>query len=127
MRKFTLLILWILVGLFIIGCDSHEDIPIDETTNSNHSDGQWDMHPAIMVDGELFFSTGKLLPISVDESVIKTVSSVTSSHKLPSKEGEINFSFSDAKYAKINEATAYVVVMVDLDWEKFVLETELLP
>ncbi len=127
MRKFTLLILSIMVGLFIIGCDSHEDIPIVETPNSNHPDVLWDMHPSIVVDGELFFSTGKLLPISVDESVIKTVSSVTSSHKLPSKEGEINFPFPDAKYAKINDTTAYVVVMVDLDWERFVIETELLP
>lgn len=112
MRKFILLILSIMVGLIIIGCDSHENISIDETTNSNHSDVQWDMHPAIVVDGELFFSTGKLLSISVDESVIKTVSSVTSSHKLPSKEGEINFPFSDAKYAKIIMMITWVKELV---------------
>jgi len=124
MRKFTLLILSILVGLFIIGCDTQKNIP----KNPDYTPPvKWDMHPSIMVDGELFFSTGKLLPIEVDESVIKTVSSVTSPNKLPSKEGEINFPFPYAKYAKINDNKVYVVVMVDLEWEMFVKETELTP
>lgn len=127
MRKFILLILSILVGLFIIGCDTQESIPVPETPNTTPQVIEWDMHPAIMVDGELFFSTGKLLPIEVDESVIKTVSSVTSSHKLPLKEGEINFPLPDAKYAKIYDETVYVVVMADLEWERFVKETDLLP
>lgn len=63
----------------------------------------------------------------MDQSVIQTVSSVTSSNKLPTKDGEINFPFPDAKYAKITDDMVYVVVMVDLEWEKYVKETDLMP
>jgi len=125
MKKFTLLISLILLGLFMIGCNTQKDIP--EQPEDVYPAVPYDMHPAIMVDGELYFSTGTILAIEVDESVIQTVSSVTSPSKLPTKDGEINFPFPDAKYAVITDEKVYVVVMVDLEWERFVREGELLP
>jgi len=125
MRKFTLLMISVLFGLFIIGCNTQKEIP--GPSDEGYPEVAYDMHPAIMVDGELYFSTGEILAVEMDQSVIQTVSSVTSSNKLPTKDGEINFPFPDAKYAKITGDMVYVVVMVDLEWEKYVKETDLMP
>lgn len=125
MRRFTLLISLILLGLFMIGCNTQKDNP--KPPEDLYPAVPYDMHPAIMVDGELYFSTGKILAVEVDDSAIHTVSSVTSPSKLPTKDGEINFPFPDAKYAVITDEKVYVVVMVDLEWERFVREGELSP
>lgn len=75
--------------------------------------------PSIMVDGEIYSSTGRESPIEPDESEIKNVTSVIKGIELPSKEGEINFPAPDAKYAKINDYEQYVVVLMDLEWVRF--------
>lgn len=120
MKKFTILLISILLGIFIIGCDQKKEVP-------ENLDGPWDRRPAILVDRELYLSTGEILSIEVDESSIRTVSSVTSSHLMPTKEGEINFPFPEAKYAKMTVETDYVVVMVEEKWEKFLREKDLKP
>ena len=125
MRKFILLIFSILLGLSIIGCNTQNDIP--GPSDEGYPDVPYDMHPAIMVDGELYFSTGEILAVEIDQSAIHTVSTVTSPSKLPTKDGEINFPFPDAKYAEITDDLVYVVVMVDLEWERYVRETDLMP
>jgi len=109
MRKFILMILSILVMLSLIGCDTQKDAP--KTPNT--------MPPSIMVDGGLYSTTGEEVPIEPDESVIKTATSVINGTELPSKEGEINFPVSSARYAKINDSEEYVVVMMDLEWVRF--------
>lgn len=109
MKKTALMLLLILVMISFLGCESKKSA--SETPNS--------LPPSIMVDGELFTSTGLLLPIEPDESAVKTITSVIKETNLPSKDGEINFPGSDAKYAKIKEAVEYVVVLMDQEWMKF--------
>lgn len=108
-KRLFLLSILIVTLLFTVGCQ--KDTPVPETPNT--------MPPSIMVDGELYYSTGEEMPIEPDESVIKTVTSVINGAELPSKDGEINFPIIDAKYAKINDYEEYVVVNMDLEWVKF--------
>lgn len=109
MRRFSLMILSIFIMVSFIGCDTEEITP--ETPNT--------MPPSIMVDGQLYYSTFEEISIEPDESVIKTVTSVIDITELPSKEGEINLPFPNAKFAKINDYEEYVVVLMDLEWIKF--------
>lgn len=117
MRKYILLVLSILGVLIIIGCDNQHDIPDVPNT----------MRPSIVVDGELFSTTGNSSPIEPDESVIKTVISVISGTEMPLNEGEINFPQPGTKYAKIQGNEEYVVVMIDLEWIRFDKNTDVLP
>lgn len=64
------------------------------------------------------------MPIEPDESVIKTVTSVIKGTELPSKEGEINFPILDVKYAKIIDTEEYVVVIMDLEWVRFIKKAD---
>ena len=117
MRKYILLVLSILGVLIIIGCDKQHDIP--EVPNT--------MRPSIVVDGELFSTTGNCSPIEPDESAIKTFISVISGTEMPLNEGEINFPQPGTKYAKIQGNEEYVVVMIDLEWIRFDKNTDVLP
>ena len=117
MRKYILLVLSILGVLIIIGCDKQH--PTAEVPNT--------MRPSIVVDGELFSTTGNSSPIEPDESVIKTVISVISGTEMPLNEGEINFPQPGTKYAKIQGNEEYVVVMIDLEWIQFDKNTDVLP
>lgn len=110
MRRFNLIILLLFAMLSLIGCN--RDVATPETPNT--------MPPSIMVDGELYSSTGKEMPGEPDESVIKTVSSVVKSTELPSNEGEINVPAPNAKYAKINDYEGeYVVVSLPSEWVRY--------
>lgn len=116
MEKSTFFILLIfLVLLTSVGCSNVSNVEV-ETPNT--------MPPSIMVDGEIYYATGSDIPIEVDESAIKTVTSVITGIKLPSKDGEINFPIQDAKYAKINDSEEYVVVMMNEEWVKFEKRTD---
>ena len=115
-KKSTFFILLIfLVLLTPVGCSNVSNVEV-ETPNT--------MPPSIMVDGEIYYDTGSDIPIEVDESAIKTVTSVITGIKLPSKDGEINFPIQDAKYAKINDSEEYVVVMMNEEWVKFEKRTD---
>lgn len=109
MKKFKLVLLLMLVMVSFIGCGTQEDVPETPST----------MPPSIMVDGELYSTTGEELPIEPDESAIRIATSVVNGTVLPSNEGEINFPIPDAKYAKINDTEEYVVVMMDTEWVRF--------
>ena len=109
MRRFALMIFSIFIVVSFIGCDTEKVTP--ETPNT--------MSPSIMVDGELYSTTGEEMTIEPDESVIKTVTSIIKGTELPSNEGEINFPVPSTKYAKINDNEEYVVVLMDLEWIKF--------
>lgn len=110
MRRFNLIIFLFFIMLSLIGCNKEAIIP--ETPNT--------MPPSIMVDGELYSSTGKEMPGEPDESVIKTVNSVVESTELPSNEGEINVPAPNARYAKINDYEGeYVVVSLPSEWVRY--------
>lgn len=109
MKKSVIMLLLFLVMISFLGCASKKTA--SETPNS--------LPPSIMVEGELFTTTDLLLPIEPEESAIKKITSVTNETKLPSKEGEINFQAPDARYAKITDPEAYVVILVDKEWVKF--------
>ena len=110
MRRFNLIVLIIFAMLSLVGWN--RDVATPETPNT--------MPPSIMVDGELYSSTGKEMPVEPDESVIKTVTSVVESTELPSNEGEINVPAPNAKYAKINDYEGeYVVVSLPSEWVRY--------
>ena len=109
MRKVTIMIFSISAILTFAGCAQQKNA--SELPNSHP--------PSIMVDGELYTTTGQELPIEPAEGEAKTVTSLIMATKLPSKEGEINFPNPDAKYAKIYDQEEYVVVMMDKEWVKF--------
>lgn len=118
MKKITLLtIILIIIVLIILGySNATKDSPVEI---NNEAETPNTMPPSIMVDGELYYSTGEEILIEPDENVIQTVASITKSTKLPSEDGEINFPYPDAKYAKINDSKEYVVVLMDLEWVRF--------
>ena len=99
----------ILIVLSLIGCDTEDITPETPST----------MPPSIMVDGEIYSTTGEERPIEPDEGQIKSVVSVVKETELPSNEGEINFPAPNAKYAKINDYEWYVVVSNNSEWVKF--------
>ncbi|WP_409229482.1 immunoglobulin-like domain-containing protein [Gudongella sp. SC589] len=110
MKRFTLIVISIFIMFSFIGCGTEEATP--EIPNT--------MPPSIMVDGELYFSTGEERPIEPDESEIKTVTSVVKGTELPSNEGEINVPAPNAKYAKINDYEGeYVVVSLPSEWVRY--------
>lgn len=109
MKKSAIQLLSILVMLTFIGCEGKKIAP--ETSNS--------LSPSIMVEGELYVTTGLELPIEPAESEIKKITAVIKETELPSKDGEINFQAPDARYAKINDPVEYVVVLMDKEWMKF--------
>lgn len=118
MKKITLLtIILIIIVLITVGCsNTTKESPLETNTDAETPNT---MPPSIMVDGELYFSTGEEMPIEPGESAIKTVTSVIKGTELPSKDGEINFPVLDAKYAKINDYEEYVVIIMDLEWVRF--------
>lgn len=110
MRRFSLIVLLFFILLSFIGCNKEVITP--ETPNT--------MPPSIMVDGELYSSTGKEMPGEPDESVIKAVTSVVKSTEMPSNEGEINVPAPNARYAKINDLEGeYVVVSLPSEWVRY--------
>ena len=118
MKKITLFtIMLILIALNTVGCsNTMKDSPVETNTEAERPNT---MPPSIMEGGEIYYSTGEEISIEPEENNIKTVASVIESTKLPSKDGEINFPYPDAKYAKINDSEDYVVVFMSLEWVRF--------
>lgn len=94
-----------------------------DTTGSNAESGSEtetiqgaeDFCPAVMVDGVLYWSTGKAVSGEVDESTARPVTSYTSA--LPEADGQSNFSQDlSAKYAWTQEGLA---VLMDGEWVLF--------
>ncbi len=94
-----------------------------DTTGSNAESGSeadipWgaeDFCPAVMVDGVLYWSTGRAVSDEVDEGAAQGVTSYTSA--LPEADGQSNFSQDlSAKYAWTQEGLA---VLMDGGWVLF--------
>ena len=72
-------------------------------------------HPAIMVDGVLYWSTGEAIPVEVDESAIRTVTAYINT--VPEMDGQSNFSQDlSAQYAVTDLG---LVVRTDHEWILF--------
>lgn len=100
-----------ILGLFLLaGCEG-PSTPVAKTPNT--------MHPAIVVEGVLYYTTGKEIPIEPAEEVIQKVTGFVDHKELPKKEGEINFLREDTIYAKINDGEEYVVVLINNEWVRF--------
>lgn len=82
--------------------------------------------PTIMVEGVLYVSTGKELPVEMDASaILGTVESAVSGNGLPTEDGQSNFPCEGSKYARISDGTHEgIVVMVDNQWVYFEEKTE---
>lgn len=106
-----LLSLVAILGLFLLSGCEEPSTPIAETPNT--------MHPAIVVDGDLYYTTGLEIPIEPGEEVIQEITRVVDPKELPKEEGEINFPVEDAKYAKIIDGEEYVVVLISNEWVRF--------
>ena len=77
--------------------------------------------PAIMVEGVLYVSTGKQLPVTMDESaILGTVESVVPGTEFPTEDGQINFPCEGAEYARISDGVHEgIVVLIDDEWTYF--------
>ena len=73
--------------------------------------------PAVMVEGQVYCTTGEEFPGEVEESaLLGKVSSVVPLSQWPEKEGEANFGETGVPYARTEDG---LVVLVDQEWTLF--------
>ena len=73
--------------------------------------------PAVMVDGQVYCTTGEEFPGEVEESaLLGEISSVVPLSQWPEKEGEANFGETGTPYARTEDG---LVVLVDQEWTLF--------
>lgn len=71
----------------------------------------------IRVDGKLYISTGKEIPVEMeDTAILGTVTSWVKSSEIPRKNGESNFSCEGAEYALFEDG---LVVLLQNEWVFF--------
>ena len=79
------------------------------------------MVPSIMYEGSLYRTTGKAIPVEVDESaIVGEISSVVPLSQLPSKDGEANFGQIGDPYAITSDG---LLVIMNHEWVLFELGT----
>ena len=79
-----------------------------------------DSSEAIMIDGTVYYSTGRAIPVEPDDSAIRHTISYAE-NGIPSKDGEDNFNReAGTAYAIIDSGT--VVVQIDYEWIEFIPE-----
>lgn len=82
----------------------------------------WDRCPMIRVDSALYFDTGKTMAGEVDPSaIVGKISSTVDQSQIPQEDGQSNFDYVGADYAKVEEG---VVILIDGEWVLFEPETE---
>ena len=75
------------------------------------------MVPSIMYEGSLYRTTGKAIPVEVDESaIVGEISSVVPLSQLPSKDGEANFGQIGDPYAITSDG---LLVIMNHEWVIF--------
>ena len=73
--------------------------------------------PAVMVEGQVYCTTGEQFPGEVEESaLLGEVTSVVPLNQWPENEGEANFGETGAPYARTVDG---LVVLVDQEWTLF--------
>ncbi len=104
MKRFWAILFAMALLILCTGCGAEE-------TSSSAGD-----YPAmLMVDGVLYQSTSEPVPVEMDESVIKTVSSYTDTE--PTEDGQTNFDRScTTEYGMTSDG---LMVLIDLEWIRF--------
>ena len=99
MKKWLVLILLLLL---LSGCGKEEDRQL------------------ICVGGELYYSTGKEMPVEMDpSSYLGVITSSVEPGQIPTEEGQTNFGSLGQVYAQLGNDLA---VMVDHEWVQFLKE-----
>lgn len=76
------------------------------------------MPPSVMIDGQLYQTTGKQMPGEVDPSVIEEISETVPPSQLPCEDGQSNWGDATVKYAFVNDG---LVVLLGNEWTLFEL------
>ena len=107
-------------------CAGGELLPEEQGPVSDEPEGpgvpgapEGEFCPAIMVDGILYRSTGRAVPVEPDPNAVKTVSSYTGG--TPETDGQTNFSQDlNAQYAMIKIGQEWkLVVLMESEWVLF--------
>lgn len=101
-RLFTFIIV---LSLLLAGCTKE---PAPETPNT--------MPPSVMIDGQLYQTTGKQMPGEVAPSVIEELSETVPPSQLPCKDGQSNWGEATVKYAFVEDG---LVVLLGNEWTLF--------
>ena len=110
MRKWITFILMLVCVLTLMACGANEQAA-PETPNA--------MVPSIMYEGNLYRTTGKAIPATVDESaIVGRINSVVPLSQLPSNEGEANFGEVGDPYAITSDG---LLVIMGHEWVMFEL------
>jgi len=73
--------------------------------------------PAIMVEDILYYSTGKEIPVKIDESAfLGRIASIVSISQMPTENGQANIPYADAPYSKYEDG---IVVLMNEKWILF--------
>lgn len=73
--------------------------------------------PAIMVGGTIYYSTGKEMPVEIDDSaILGKVTSTVNIDKIPTENGQTNIPFLNAPYAEYEDG---LVLLMDEEWVFF--------
>ena len=110
MKKYISIILAALCIFFIVGCSKNEQ-GVPDTPNT--------MVPSIIYEGDLYRTTGKEIPVEVDESaIVGEISSIVPLTQLPTKEGEANFGQIGDQFAVTSNG---LLVKMNHEWVVFEL------
>ena len=101
-RLFTFIIV---LSLLLAGCAKE---PEPETPNT--------MPPSVMIEGQLYQTTGRQMPGEVDPSVIKELSETVPPTQLPCEDGQSNWGEATVKYAFVEDG---LVVLLGNEWTLF--------
>ena len=113
MKKLIALILSLTFVLALVGCSKTDTNDTPNTPNA--------LVPAVMYDGEIYCTTGKQIPIEVDESaIVGEVTSVVPLSQWPNEEGQANFGEKGMSFAVISDG---FLVMVENEWTLFEPQT----
>ncbi len=103
MKKLIVMLLCIILALGSIACSDNKRI---------------DRPAAIMVDGTLYYSTDRALPVEPDESEIMYTTSYAESG-VPKKDGEANFGRDAGVPYVVLDGGETVAVLIENEWIEF--------
>lgn len=107
MKRISVLLLTFIIALMIAGCSNK--LPAPETPNA--------CVPSVMYDGNLYLTTGKQIPVEVEEdAIVGRITSVIPLSQWPEEDGQANFGIVDAPFAIITDG---FVVLWNNEWTLF--------
>lgn len=109
MKKVIALILSLTFVLALAGCSKAEN---NDTPNIPNA-----LVPAVMYDGEIYCTTGKQIPVEVDDSaIVGEVTSIVPLSQWPNEEGQANFGGEGMSLAVTSSG---FLVLVENEWTLF--------